>query len=192
MVPGSPCADHSCVPASVGPRVSCVMPICTSFREDPVSASCITGGKLTTQLPARPGQRLNRCCPAKGGQPSRTAVALTDSASFPVSRLGDPWRLHGRVREQVSQNSVPNQLTWKYESRVKSISRVRLLATPWTEAYQAPLSMGLSRQEYQRGVPFPSPGDLPDPGIDPGSPVLQTDALRLTHQGSVTTTIMDR
>ena len=117
-------------------------------------------------------------------------MALTDSTSFPVSRLGDPWRLHGRVREQVSQNSVPNQLTWKYESKVRSISRVRLFATPWTEAYQAPLSMGLSRQEYWRGVPFPSPGDLPDPGIEPGSPVLQTDALRLTHQGSVTTTIM--
>ena len=44
-------------------------------------------------------------------------------------------------------------------------------------AYQAPLSMGSSRQEYWSGLPFPSPGDLPDPGIEPGSPTLQVDAL---------------
>ena len=46
-------------------------------------------------------------------------------------------------------------------------SRVRLFATPWTVAYQAPLSMGFSRSEYWSGLPFPSPGDLPDPGIEP-------------------------
>ena len=51
---------------------------------------------------------------------------------------------------------------------MKSLSHVRLFATPWTVAYQAPLSMGFSRQEYWSGVPFPSPGDLPDPGIKPG------------------------
>ena len=60
---------------------------------------------------------------------------------------------------------------------VKSLSRVRLFATPWTVAYQAPPSMGFSRQEYWSGLPFPSPGDLPDPGIEPGSPALQADAL---------------
>ena len=50
-------------------------------------------------------------------------------------------------------------------------------ATPWTIAYQSPLSMGFSRQEYWNGLPFPSPGDLPDPGIEPRSPALQIDAL---------------
>ena len=62
-------------------------------------------------------------------------------------------------------------------SEVKSLSRVWLFATPWTVAYQALLSMGFSRQEYWSGLPFPSPGDLPNPGIEPGSPALQTDAL---------------
>ena len=57
-------------------------------------------------------------------------------------------------------------------SEVKLLSRVRLFATLWTEAYQAPLSMGFSRQEYWSGLPFPSPGDLPDPGIESGSPAL--------------------
>ena len=56
--------------------------------------------------------------------------------------------------------------------KVKSLSRVQLFATPWTVAYQASLSMGFSRQEYWSGVPFPSPGDLPDPGIEPRSPAL--------------------
>ena len=55
---------------------------------------------------------------------------------------------------------------------MKSLSRVRLFATPWTVAYQVPLSMGFSRQEYRSGLPFPSLGDLPDPGIEPRSPVL--------------------
>ena len=59
---------------------------------------------------------------------------------------------------------------------VKSLSRVWLFATPWTVAYQALPSMGFSRQEYWSGVPFPSPGDLPDPGIEPGSPTLYADA----------------
>ena len=63
------------------------------------------------------------------------------------------------------------------ESEVKSLSRVRLFATPWTVAHQAPLSMGFSRQEYWSGFPFPSPGDLPDPGIEPRSPALRADAL---------------
>ena len=58
-----------------------------------------------------------------------------------------------------------------------SLSRVRLFATPWTVAYQAPLSVGFSRQEYWSRVPLPSLGDLPNPGIEPGSPALQTDAL---------------
>ena len=60
--------------------------------------------------------------------------------------------------------------------KVKSLSRIRLFATPWTVAYQAPLSMEFSRQEYWSGLPYPSPGDLPDPG-EPMSPALQADTL---------------
>ena len=60
--------------------------------------------------------------------------------------------------------------------KVKPLSHVRLFATPWTVAYQAPPSI-FSRQAYWSGLPFPSPGDLPNPGIKPGSPALQVDAL---------------
>ena len=70
--------------------------------------------------------------------------------------------------------------------RVKSLSRVRLLVTPWTIAYQASQTMGFSRQEYWSGLPFPSPGDLLDPGIKPGSPALQTDTLSSEPPGKPT------
>ena len=52
---------------------------------------------------------------------------------------------------------------------MKLLSHVQLLATPWTVAYHTSLSVGFSRQEYRSGLPFPSPGDLPDPGIEPES-----------------------
>ena len=57
------------------------------------------------------------------------------------------------------------------------------LCDPWTVAHQAPPSMGFSRQEYWSGLPFPSPGDLPDPGIKPRSPTMQADALTSEPQG---------
>ena len=65
----------------------------------------------------------------------------------------------------------------KVKVQVKLLSRVRLFATLWTVDYQAPLSMGLSRQECWSGLPFPSPGDLPNPGIESRSPALQADSL---------------
>ena len=58
------------------------------------------------------------------------------------------------------------------------------LATQWTVARQAPLSMGFSRQEYWSGLPFPFPGDLLDSGIEPVSLALQVDSLPLSHLGS--------
>ena len=64
-----------------------------------------------------------------------------------------------------------------HESENEVAQCVQLFATPWTVAHQAPPSMGFSRQEYWSGLPFPSPGDLPDPGIEPGSPASKADAL---------------
>ena len=61
--------------------------------------------------------------------------------------------------------------------KVKSLSCVQLFVTPWTVACQAPPSIGFSRLECWSGLPFPSPGDLPDPGIEPRSPALWADAL---------------
>ena len=63
-------------------------------------------------------------------------------------------------------------------------SRIQLCATPQTAAHQAPPSLGFSRQEHWSGWPIPSPGDLHDPGIELGSPALQTDSLPLSQQES--------
>ena len=70
--------------------------------------------------------------------------------------------------------------------KVESLNCVRLFETPWTVAYRAPPSMGFSRQDYWSGLPFPSPGDLPNPGIEPGSPSLQADALPSEPPGNPT------
>ena len=64
------------------------------------------------------------------------------------------------------------------------LSYVWLFATSWTVACQAPLSMGLSKQEYWSGLPFPSPGALPDSGTEPRSPALQAILHHVSHQGS--------
>ena len=61
--------------------------------------------------------------------------------------------------------------------KVKLLSRVQLFVISWTVAHQAPLSIGFSRQEHWSGLPFPSPGDLTDPGIEPMFPALQADSL---------------
>ena len=71
-----------------------------------------------------------------------------------------------------------------YDDGVCVLSCVQLSAAPWTVAHQAPLSVEFSKQEYWSGLLFPSPGDLPDPGIKPTAPAIQADSLLLSHQGS--------
>ena len=89
------------------------------------------------------------------------------------------------VLENVPGKRLPIVGTWK---RVKLLSHVRLSAIRWTVAYQASQSMGFSRQEYWSGVPFPSPGDLPDPRIEPRASELQADALPSEPPGSPNST----
>ena len=75
-------------------------------------------------------------------------------------------------------------------AKLGCFSRVRLFATLWTVAHQSSLSMGFSRQEYWNGLPWPPPGDLPDPGIEPASPVapaLRADSLPVRHWEKVLT-----
>ena len=75
----------------------------------------------------------------------------------------------GQKKKKASAN--PEKVSVSVSHSVVSDS-----ATPWTVTCQAPLSMGFSRQEYWSGLPLPSPGDLPDSGIEAGSPVLQADS----------------
>ena len=68
--------------------------------------------------------------------------------------------------------------------RAQSLSRVQLFVTPWTVVHQTLLSMEFSRQEYWSGLSFPTPGDLPNPGTEQGSPALQMDSYQLSYQES--------
>ena len=83
----------------------------------------------------------------------------------------------GTCHHPVSCGSARESFRKGVRRKVKSLSCVRLFVTLWTVAYQAPLSMGFSRQEYWSGLPFPSPGYPPDPGIEPVSPMFQADTL---------------
>ena len=74
-------------------------------------------------------------------------------------------------------NCIPIYCDINMKVKVKLLSHVQLFATLWTVALRAPPSMGFSRQVYWNELPFPSPRDLPDPGIEPRSPTLQADAL---------------
>ena len=86
------------------------------------------------------------------------------------------------------QNSQDREATQvSTESEVKSLSHVRLFVTPWTVAHQAPPSMGFSRQEYWNGLSFPSLGDLPTQGLNPGLPhcrQMQAQMLWATREAS--------
>ena len=89
---------------------------------------------------------------------------------------------HNRQKSGIAQRLITSTME---KVKVKSLSRFWLFVTPWTVAHQAPLSMGFSRQEFWSGLPFPSPGDLPDPGIEPRSPALQADALTSEPPGKL-------
>ena len=85
--------------------------------------------------------------------------------------------LFRKFKKFSNDNKLKSSTKFKVKVKVKSLTLVRLFATPWTVAHQAPPSMGFSRQEYWSGLPFPSPGDLPHPGIESRSPALQAGAL---------------
>ena len=89
---------------------------------------------------------------------------------------GLPFPSSGDLPDPEIKPTSP-QILYLATSEVKFLSHVRLFVILWTVAYQASPSMRFSRQEYQSGLPFPSPGELPDPGIEPRSPTLQADTL---------------
>jgi len=94
-------------------------------------------------------------------KPSPSQQDVTRKGRFSLWKSCLRWKTHPTMKER---------------KKVKPLSHVQLFATPWTAAHQAPPSMRFSRREYWSGVPLPSPGDLPDPGMEPGSLTLRADA----------------
>ena len=120
---------------------------CKTFGKEPYKSR---GGRFLTQK----GMKIFTAAAAKSLQSCPTLCDPTDG-SPPGSPV--PGILQARTLEWVV---ISFSNTWKWKVKVKLLSRVRLIATPWTAAYQAPLSMGFSRQEYWSGVPSPSPEDF--------------------------------
>ena len=85
--------------------------------------------------------------------------------------------VHGSLQARIQEWVAMPSLRLTLLLLLSRFSCVRLCATPWTAAYQAPPTMGFSRREYWSGLPFPSPGDLFSPGFKRGSPALQADSL---------------
>ena len=83
-----------------------------------------------------------------------------------------------------TRNQISALLPKQPSVHAEWLSHVQIVATPWTSAHQAPLSMGYSRQEYWSGLPFHPPGGCLDPGMEPSSPPLQSDSFPLNHLGS--------
>ena len=134
-----------------------------SFSWVPRAASPLRWGLHPVPLTAPP-----LCPQASRGPCHRISLSLFQC----VLNVKTPISLHNLYLIRGSHPQPCSSVLW-----VKSLSRVRFFATPWTIASQAPLSMGFSRQEYWSGLPFPSPGDLSNPGIKPRSPALQADTL---------------
>ena len=108
---------------------------------------------------------VSQSCPTVCLYPSSLSSIVTSSEAF-----SDPSVLQVTISSILEMYSTISHSTYLYLILhhlfvVQSIIRSYSFATPWTVAHQAPLSMGFPRQEYWSGLPFPSPGDLPDPGI---------------------------
>ena len=148
-------------------------------RESEVAQSCLTVcNSVDSSLP---GSSVHGILQAR----ILEWVAISFSISFSPSPgdLPDPG-IEPRS-PALQADALSSELPGKPKTRLDySLSHVRLFVTQWTVAHQAPPSMGFSRQEYWSGLPFPSPGDLPDPGIEPRSPALQADALTSEPPGN--------
>ena len=124
------------------------------IREMQIKTNCNKNSCLSVRLESKRLQITN----------VREEVALVYCVCGDVNRCSSCGKQYRGFSEKLKIPHVCGVLS--------HFSCVQLLATPWTVAHQAPLSMGFPRQEYWSGLPFPSPGDLPEPGIKPVSPAL--------------------
>ena len=135
------------------------------FYESQLLHLLIRREKLTSLLTVTSTLAIKKIITIKSKKKDWIAMVQT-SKEITRRHYGYNFRLVLELSE-LGQTWIP--LRW---GEVKSLSHVWLFATPWTVAYQAPPSMGFSRQEYWSGLPFPSPEDLPNPGVKPRSPTL--------------------
>ena len=149
--PFSNCLVSAAVVGNVGNVSACTLALHLSLTASQKQRTLKRGG---------PGNKYPAAAAAAKSLQSCPTLCDPIHGSSPGSPV--PGILQARTLEWVA---ISFSNAWKWKVKGKSLSRVRLLATPWTAANQASPSMGFSRQEYWSGLPFHSPGDLPDPGI---------------------------
>ena len=179
-------------PCKVSPRNSGSKQVWRPIRPTAALSSCSTAPRGQKVSPTASGGRepwtVNRggagggCLAVWSGQSHRCAVEVSTFSRSSTCAAGGlgllqlPWPAELTECSEVALARCP-RIPKLAPSRQKGslpscFSRLQLFATPWTIAQQAPLSMGFPRQDYWSGLPCPSPGDLPDPGIEPASPAL--------------------
>ena len=121
----------------------------------------------------------------KHTNPTHAQPCLLSTSSTRVVYLLQMRNLHQHIMITQRPLFMLASLLVPYTPQCQSLNRVQLFVTPWTVALQAPLSMRFSRQEYWSGWPFPSPGDLPDSGIELESRALQADSLLSESPGKL-------
>ena len=121
----------------------------------------------------------NTSCENAGLDESQAGIKIA-GRNINNPRYADDTTLMAEREEELSS---PLMRVKESESESEVAQSCPTLCDPWTVAHQAPPSMGFSRQEYWGGLPFPSPGDLPDPGIEPRSPALQAETLTSAPPG---------
>ena len=133
-------------------------------------------------------RKTQKVFPAMGGRTPFLIIQITSYVFGAISWKKVVVFILGAPQQDsihIQQGEQPCEEAWKWATSktcwqsifIQSLSHVQLFANPWAVTCQAPLSMGYPRQEYWSGLPFPSPGDLLDPGIEPRSPGLQADCL---------------
>ena len=169
---------------SPGPYMHSFFPFRRSRPDyDPAPAPRVR--TLSLPFSAKPLGKGNRVCylpsPPWYGHPTPVlpsklfnAIGIICTSSCPTLFSFTPWNC---ILNHLFLKRLPLSLSWQLFFLHVSCSVVSDSVTPWTAARQAPLSLGFSRQEHRSGLPFPSPGHLPNPGIQPGSPTLQADSL---------------
>ena len=168
----------------------------------------LAGRFFTPEPPGKPNSNIRRCwkpLPTDPGSLSSLIDIFQCRLWYPQPAARDrDHRLPNSSPWSILATHMPSPVTalssrgqgWAASQRwtallrrallyvIQSLSRVRLFVIPRTIAYQAPPSMGFSRKEHWSGLPFPSPGNLPNPGIEPGSPAFQAEALTSEPPGS--------
>ena len=169
-LPGDGVSPTAPRPAGASPHVAlhaCVFPCHT---QDPLFPVWVSGNALHSLLSTCPVH-----CGLSGASPVFPAVC---------------HRVHSNTKQLCSSQSPADDTSQRFSNMLNDrvcvcvcvFTHAHLFRPPWTAAHQAPLSTGFSRQEYRSGLPFTSPGDLPDPGVKPTARVCCT-AGRLYHQG---------